>query len=171
VLPDITNKKLNITITIFLIPMSSAVSKEQVLAKMQEFDVALQAANAAMQAMIAVRTELWSMISGLPDDEQFSKAEIPLTFYENGQSIAWGDDSEHFTPTTFELLRQMWGAASRTLSKEDIRVDVMCNEETSDDNLRAHIKNARRELESANFPYEIETIWGKGYRVIVSSQS
>jgi len=137
---------------------------------MQEFDVALQAANAAMQTMITVRTELWSMVSDMPDNEEFAKTEIPLTFYENGQVIAWGDDSEHFTPTTFEFLRQMWEAADRTLSKEDVRVDVMCKEDTSDDNLRAHVKNARRELEAVNFPYEIETIWGKGYKLIARSQ-
>jgi len=151
--------------------MTTTVSKEQVLAKMQEFDVALQAANAAMQAMVTVRTELWSMVSGLPDGEQFAKAEIPLTFYENGHVIAWGDDSECFAPATFELIRQLWFASNRFLSKEDVRQDVMCNDDASAEALRTLIKEARKELITVGFPYEIETLWSKGYRLIPCSQT
>ena len=145
--------------------MTITVSKEQVLAKMQEFDVALQAVNAAMQTMITVRTELWSMVSDLPDNEQFAKANIPLTFYENGHIIAWGNDSEHFRPSTFRFLQQLWLATDNTLSKEDVRQDVIGDEYASDLAVRHVINKARKELENVGFPYEIETLRGKGYKL------
>jgi len=137
---------------------------------MQEFDASLQAVVAATQAAVRMRTELWSMIADLPENVELTEVQVPLTFYENGQVIAWGDDSEHFRPSTFRLVQQLWQAADRTLSKEDVRQDTIFDEEAKPESLRTLVKNARRELESVNFPYEIETLWGKGYRLKTCSQ-
>ena len=137
---------------------SFPVLKEQILAKMQEFDVALQTA-------VRVRTELWSMIANVPDTLPITGIEIPLTFYENGHVIAWGDDSEHFRPSTFRLLQQLWLAPDRTLSKEDMCQDVIEDEYASDRAVRLVIHKARKELENVEFPYEIETLQGEGYRL------
>ena len=138
--------------------MSLLVSKEQILAKMQEFDVALQTA-------VDVRTELWSMIANLPNNVPFTDIEIPLSFYENGHIIAWGDDSEHFRPSTFRLVQQFWCDPDRTLSKDDICQDVIEDEYASYLAVRLVINKARRELENVAFPYKIETLQGKGYRL------
>ena len=146
--------------------MNVTVSKEQVLVKMQEFDASLQAVIVATQAAVRMRTELWSMIADLPEDVELTEIQIPLTFYENGQVIAWGDDSEHFSPATFELLRQLWLAPRRSLSKEDIRQDVIGDDESTDNAIWVRLKTARQELSNVEFPYEIETLRGKGYRLV-----
>ena len=102
---------------------------------MQEFDALLQAA-------VNVRMELWSMIAHLPDREAFGDIEIPLTFYEKGNVIAWGNDREHFTPSTFRLVQQLWLAPNRFLSKEDVRQDVQFDEDASDGSVRIVIHDA-----------------------------
>ena len=138
--------------------MSLTVLKERVFAKMQELDIVLQAA-------VNVRTELWSMVANMMTEETFAEIEFPLTFYENGHVIAWGDDSESFTAATFELLRQLWIASDHTLSKEDIRQHVIEDDEATDNAVWLRLKNARQELDALEFPYEIETLRGKGYRL------
>jgi DNA-binding response OmpR family regulator len=143
--------------------MPRLVPKEQILAKMKELDAILQAA-------VNVRTELWTMIATLPDKEKLADIEIPLTFYENGHIIAWGDDSEHFSPSTFRLVRQLWIAVDHTLSKEDVRQDVNEDEEASDGAVRHVLYDARQEMTNTEFPYEIETIRGKGCRLIKREQ-
>jgi len=143
--------------------MTQTSAKEQVFTKMQELDAALKTA-------VSVRTELWSMMANLPEEDLFAGIAIPLTFYENGHVIAWGDDSEHFTPSTFELVRQLWFSPDHTLSKEDVRENVMFNEDASAEALRTLIKEARKELQEADFPHEIETLWGRGYRIRQGSQ-
>ena len=74
--------------------MSVTVSKELVLAKMQEFDASLQSVIAATQAAVRMRSELWSMIADLPEYVELAEVQVPLTFYENGHVIGnvgqWG---------------------------------------------------------------------------------
>lgn len=125
---------------------------------MQELDTLLQAA-------VNVRTELWSMIANLPDKEKPGDIEIPLTFYENGHIIAWGEDSEHFSPSTFRLIQKLYHAPDRFLSKEDVRESVNEDEEASDEAVWTCLKRARQELAAVDFPYEIETLRGKGCRL------
>ena len=126
---------------------------------MQEFD-------ALLQATVNVRTELWSMIATLPDNTLLADIEIPLTFYDNGHIISWGNDSERFTPSTFRLIRQLWVTYDRTLSKEEVRESVNEDEEASDGAVRHVLCNARQEMEKVEFPYEIETLRkGKGYKM------
>jgi DNA-binding response OmpR family regulator len=132
--------------------------KEKAFAKLHELDAALQTA-------INVRTELWSLVADLPSLETLVDIEIPLTFYEKGYVIAWGDDSEHFTSLTFEFLRRLWFAPKHTLSKRDIRKTVIGDPEATDNAIWVRIKNARQELREVDFPYELETLYDKGYRL------
>jgi len=120
----------------------------------------------AMQSVVNGWTELRSMVANMPDSEMFADIEIPLTFLERGHVITWGDDSEHFTPATFGFLRQLWFASKHILSKEDIREDVIGDEYGATDNaIWILAKNARQELKRVDFPYELETLYGKGYRL------
>jgi len=86
-----------------------------------------------------------------------------LTFHRNGYTVVWEDDSMRLCPTTFRLVRQFWEASNRFLSKEDIRQDVVEDDDASETVLRVLISNARKELRKAGFPYEIVTDRGKGY--------
>jgi len=88
-----------------------------------------------------------------------------LTFYEGGNVIAWGDDSESFTPSTFRLVQQLWYTPDRFLSKEDFREGVQEDDESKNGSIRTCISRARDELEAVEFPYEIKTERGKGYRL------
>jgi DNA-binding response OmpR family regulator len=139
--------------------VSQPVSKEQIFAKLQEFDSILQAA-------VNVRTELWSMIAKIPDNLSLADIEIPLTFYDNGNVIAWGNDSERFTPSTFRFVQQLYLAPNRTLSIEDVRQDVQGDEESKPGSIWACISRVRQELKSVDFPYTILTQRGKGYRLV-----
>jgi len=118
-----------------------------------------------MQTAVEVRTELWSMIANLPNDKPFADIEIPLTFYENGHVISWGNDSERFSPSTFRLLQQLWFAPNRFLTKDEVREDVNEDEFASDGAVRHVLCDARREMENVEFPYEIETVWGRGCKL------
>ena len=101
----------------------------------------------------------------MSEHRPFGGIGIPLTFYENGHVIAWGNDSEHFRPSTFRLLLQLWLDPNHTLTKEDVCQDVIEDGYASDIAVRHVINKARKELESVEFPYEIETQWGTGYRL------
>lgn len=105
------------------------------------------------------------MIADMPDNVPIAGIEIPLTFYDGGNVIAWGNDSERFTPMTYRLLQQLWLAPDRFLSKEDMRELVNEDEYASDEAVWTCLKRARQDIGAVNFPYEIETIRGKGYRL------
>ena len=49
----------------------------------------MQELDAALQMAVSVRTELWSMITNLPNEKPLSEIEVPLTFYDRGNIIAW----------------------------------------------------------------------------------
>jgi DNA-binding response OmpR family regulator len=132
--------------------------KDLLLSQMQELDTALQ-------MMMKARSEMYSILAGLSDGKNPEEIGIPLTFYENGQIISWGDDSEHFTPQTFRLLLQLWLAPSHTLSKVDVCEDVIEDSEAKDGAIWTCLNRARQELKAVDFPYEIETLHGKGYRL------
>ena len=73
-------------------------------------------------------------------------------------------DFSIFKDTTCRLLTAMWEAPEKTLSQEDIREDVIFDEEASDNAVKQVIKKAKKELEDYNI--EIKNIWGKGYQLI-----
>ena len=132
--------------------------KALLLAEMQEFD-------ALLQAMIEVRTRMYSKIAAMSDGEKPEEIGVQLTFYENGHIISWGDDSEHFTPQTFRLLWMLWFAPNRTLSKASVCRKVLEDEDAEEGTIWTCLNRARNELNSVGFPYEIETLRGKGYRL------
>jgi len=98
--------------------------------------------------------------------------DILLVFYAKDNVVAWDNfaNIHRFTPATFRLLHQMWTAPHQFISKEDLRVDIQYDEESSDDSVRMCIKRARQELEKSGCPYQIDTIHGMGYRLVKRNQ-
>jgi DNA-binding winged helix-turn-helix (wHTH) protein len=80
--------------------------------------------------------------------------------------VAWQDQQHVFRPSTYNLLRQFFDAPNMILSKEDVRQDVLNDDEASEGSIRQCILEARKELRRHGFPYRIETIVRKGYRLI-----
>ena len=107
----------------------------------------------------------------MPECSMPAEILVPLTFYEHGCVIAWGDDSEHFSPSSFRLLKQLWLAKNHTLSKDEVKQDMTHPDETSSESLRTLIKNTRHVMAAVQFPHEIVTLWGKGYTLKGRSQS
>jgi DNA-binding response OmpR family regulator len=70
-----------------------------------------------------------------------------------------------FKEETRRLLMELWISPNKMLSQEDIRQDVIFDDEASDGAVRHVISRARQALKSANLPYNIENIRGKGYRL------
>ena len=90
-----------------------------------------------------------------------------LKFCDDG-IIAWQDQYHVFAPSTYTLLQQFIDAPNWTLSKEDIRQDVLCDDDAREGSLRQCILQARKELARSRFPFRIETIVRKGYRLVVA---
>jgi len=90
---------------------------------------------------------------------------VPCRFCDD-QIILWNDRQHVFSPNTYALLKQFFDAPNRTLSKEDVRQDVLGDDEAREGTVRQCISTARKELRRTRFPYRIETITRKGYRLI-----
>ena len=90
---------------------------------------------------------------------------IPCKFCAD-RIITWKDQQHVFSSSTYTLLRQFFEAESLTLSKEDIRQDVLLDDEAREGSVRQCILEARRELQRHRFPYRIETITRRGYRLV-----
>ena len=80
--------------------------------------------------------------------------------------VAWQDRQHVFTPSTYTLLKQFFDTPNMMLSKEDIRQDVLGDDDAREGSLRQCISAARKELRRHDFPYRIETIIRKGYRLV-----
>ena len=80
--------------------------------------------------------------------------------------IIWDDQQHVFSPSTYTLLKQFFDAPNMMLSKEDVRQDVMGDDEAREGTVRQCILAARKELRRHRFPYRIETITRKGYRLV-----
>ena len=80
--------------------------------------------------------------------------------------IVWQDRQHVFSPSTYTLLKHFFDAPNMTLSKEDVRQDVLQDEEAREGSLRQCVMTARKELLRHHFPYRIETIVRKGYRLV-----
>jgi len=90
---------------------------------------------------------------------------VPCRFYEDG-IVVWQNRQHVFSPCTYTLLKEFFDAPNLTLSKEDIRQDVLHDDDASEGSLRQSILEARKELRRTGFPYRIETIIRKGYRLM-----
>ena len=93
-----------------------------------------------------------------------------LTFHNATNTIIWVDSSMGCTPSTFQLVFQLWETPERFMSKESIKDVVMDDETAKDKTLHERVRKARKELRQAEFPYEIETVRGKGCRLASRSQ-
>ena len=80
--------------------------------------------------------------------------------------ILWHEQPHAFTSTTYTLLQQFFEAPNRMLSKEDVRQDVLHDDDAREGSVRQCILEARKELRRTGFPYRIETIVRKGYRLV-----
>jgi DNA-binding response OmpR family regulator len=89
-----------------------------------------------------------------------------LTFHNETNTIIWTESSVSCTPATFQLVFQLWETTERFLSKETMKEVVMDDEEAQEHTVRERVRKARKELRDAEFPYEIETVRGKGYRLV-----
>jgi DNA-binding winged helix-turn-helix (wHTH) protein len=83
--------------------------------------------------------------------------------------IVWNDRPHVFSPSTYTLLKQFFETSARVLSKEDIRQDVLYDDDASEGSIRQCISEARKELCRNRFPYRIETITRKGYRLVAEA--
>ena len=90
-----------------------------------------------------------------------------VTFHNATDTIIWVDSSMGCTPATFQLVFQLWETPERFMSKESIKEVVMDDELAKDRSVHERIRKARKELRQADFPYEIETVRCKGYRLVM----
>ena len=94
-----------------------------------------------------------------------TKDAVPCYFGEDG-IVMWQDRQHVFCPSTYALLKHFFDAPNWTLSKEDVRQDVLNDDDASEGSIRQCILEARKELRRFQFPYRIETIIRKGYRLV-----
>ena len=80
--------------------------------------------------------------------------------------IVWENQQHIFSPCTYTLLKQFLDAPDMVLSKEDVRQDVLGDDDAREGSVRQCILAARKELLRTRFPYRIETITRKGYRLV-----
>jgi DNA-binding winged helix-turn-helix (wHTH) protein len=90
-------------------------------------------------------------------------------FYDDG-IVVWNDQPHVFSPSTYMLLKQFFAAPAMTLSKEDVRQDVLGDDDAREGSVRQCILEARKELCRHRFPYRIETITRKGYRLVAEAE-
>ena len=109
--------------------------------------------------------ELMSATTSEPADLRSPLMRLPLDFCEDN-IIVWQNQPHVFSPCTYLLLKQFFGASNMTLSKEDVRQDVLEDDDAREGSVRQCILAARKELCRSRFPYRIETITRKGYRLV-----
>jgi DNA-binding winged helix-turn-helix (wHTH) protein len=82
-----------------------------------------------------------------------------------GNVLSYNGEFYQFSSPVFLLLQQFCETPKHFLSKEDIRQDVLYNEDASETSIRNLIYNARIELSKTDLPLEIRTICRKGYKL------
>jgi len=85
---------------------------------------------------------------------------------QDGSECTGKPDFSRLKDTTSRLLTEFWNAPNRTLSHEDIRQDVIFDEEANDKTIWQVISRARKELSDTRYPYAIKSIDGKGYQLV-----
>ena len=114
-------------------------------------------------------TETGGLAPSAPAPAALVPADIAPRFCEDN-IVVWKDRQHVFCPSTYTLLKQFFEAPNMTLSKEDVRQDVMGDDEAREGTVRQCILAARKELRRKEFPYRIETITRKGYRLVAEPQ-
>ena len=130
----------------------------------------------ALPKKIALRRMLQSYMDRLDEtivelmSAELSDNNVPTACqFCKDRIIVWKDQQHVFTPCTYTLLKQFFAAPNMTLSKEDVRQDVLGDDEAREGSVRQCILEARKELKRCLFPYRIETITRKGYRLVTES--
>ena len=95
-------------------------------------------------------------------------APVPCRFCAD-HIIAWADQQHVFSPCTYMLLKHFFEAPNMMLFKEDVRQDVIQDDDAREGTVRQCILAARKELRRTGFPYRIETITRKGYRLVAEA--
>ena len=90
----------------------------------------------------------------------------PACLFCEDYIIVWKDRQHVLSPSVYALLKQFFDAPGMTLSKEDVRQDVLGDDDAREGTVRQCILAARKELRRKEFPYRIETITRKGYRLV-----
>jgi len=72
--------------------------------------------------------------------------------------VVWQDRQHVFSPSTYMLLKQFFDTPNWMLSKEDVRQDVIGDDDAREGSVRQCILAARKELRRHQCPYRIETI-------------
>jgi len=75
-------------------------------------------------------------------------------------------DFSMFKETTRRLLIELWDAPEKMISHQDIREDVIFDEEASDQAVKNVIVRARYELAEAKAKFDIKNVFGKGYQLV-----
>ena len=109
--------------------------------------------------------ELMSTETGGLAPSALATATLAPRFFGDG-IIAWEERQHVFSPSTYTLLKQFFETPNMMLSKEDVRQDVLGDDEAREGSVRQCISAARKELQRKEFPYRIETITRKGYRLV-----
>jgi DNA-binding winged helix-turn-helix (wHTH) protein len=94
------------------------------------------------------------------------RKELREVLEEKKHGIMIPPDLSVFKEKTCLLLTEFWNAPNHVLTHEDIRLDVICNEEASDAAVRNVIKRARNEMKNHHdCHFEIKSIPKKGYKL------
>ena len=67
-------------------------------------------------------------------------------------------DFSMFPDTTRRLLIELWDARDRTIDKEDIRQDVIGDDDVGDGAVHMVVTRARSDMKKYGFPYEIQYV-------------
>ena len=75
-----------------------------------------------------------------------------------------------FTENAVLLISELLKVHPRVLSKEDIRQDVLFDDDAKDGSIRQLVSDTRRQIKEAKLPYQIHTVQKKGYYITFNDQ-
>ncbi len=116
---------------------------------------------AALERLAALDVESASLFASL-------RTELPpqeLSFSGDGE-IDWIVGRSTFSPSTCRLVRELWESPTKFISREEFREFVQFDEDADDAAIRTCVCRARKELSAKGFPYDIETVKSKGYKIV-----
>ncbi len=83
-------------------------------------------------------------------------------------AVTFKNNAIKLTPNEFKLLVLLASRPNQTLTREQLLEDIHGTASSMDRSVDSHIKNLRKKLESASGKSMIETVYGIGYRFIMS---
>ncbi|MCC6567657.1 MAG: response regulator transcription factor [Anaerolineales bacterium] len=83
-------------------------------------------------------------------------------------AVTFNNNAIKLTPNEFKLLVLLASRPNQTLTREQLLEDIHGTASSMDRSVDSHIKNLRKKLESASGKSMIETVYGIGYRFIMS---